>query len=308
MSILTHPTRVQQRHLARREFVQRIALAGGGLAMAGAAGCGAAETELSGAAPLAADPPSAAPVEFTLFHEEYGEGAPVVFAHGAGGTHMSWWKQIPTFSQEFRCITYSQRGFGLSPDVPHGPGRRAFVEDLRGLLDTLGIERASLVGQSMGGRSVLGFAAAYPERVEALVLSGTTGGYRDVELDTVRAAAPDLGARSAFAAAYAERDPEGAFLYRQVSRTNRYLTEVVDDDDAAAVETPIPDIERVVEAGVRTLFLVGERDTVAPPTVTKALHAKMTGSTLVTFSESGHSPYWEVPEEFNRVVLEFLRG
>ena len=297
---------VQQTQIARRDFVQRVALAGGGLAFAGTAGCGAAETALSGAAQLAGDPAPAAPAEFTLFHEEYGEGPPVVFAHGAGGTHMSWWKQIPTFSREFRCIAYSQRGFGLSPDVPHGPGRGAFVEDLRGLLDTLGIERVSLVGQSMGGRSVLGFAAVYPERVEALVLSGTTGGYRDADLDALRAAAPDLGTRSAFAAAYAERDPEGAFLYRMVSRTNRYLTDT--DDDTSAVETPIPDIARVVEVGVRTLFLVGERDTVAAPTVTKALQAKMTGSTLVTFPESGHSPYWEVPEEFNRVVLEFLRG
>ena len=198
-------------------------------------------------------------------------------------------------------------------DVQQGSiARREFVQrvalagGLRGLLDTLGIERASLVGQSMGGRSVLGFAAAYPERVDALVLSGTTGGYRDADLDALRAAAPDLGARSAFAAAYAERDPEGAFLYRTVSRTNRHLSEP--DEDAPAVETPIPDIGRIVEAGVRTLFLVGERDTVAPPTVTKALQAKMPGSTLVTFSESGHSPYWDVHEEFNRVVADFLRA
>ena len=303
MSNLPH---VQQAQIARRDFVQRVALAGGGLAFAGAAGCGAAETGLLGAVQLAEDTPPAVPAEFTLFYEDYGEGAPVVFAHGAGGTHMSWWRQIPTFSQEFRCITYAQRGYGFSPDVPQGPGRGAFVEDLRGLLDTLGIERASLIGQSMGGRSVLGFAAAYPERVEALVLSGTTGGYRDAELDALRAAAPDLGSRSAFAASYAERDPEGAFLYRMVSRTNQYLDET--DDDEPAVETPIPDIGRIVEAGVRTLFLVGERDTVAPPTVTKALQAKMTGSTLVTFPESGHSPYWEVHEEFNRVVLDFLRA
>ena len=163
----------------------------------------------------------------------------------------------------------------------------------------------SLVGQSMGGRSVLGFAAAYPERVNALVMSGTTGGYRDSELDEVRAAAPDLGPRSALAPSYAARDPEGAFLYRMIGRTNQFLSE--DDEDAPAVQAPVPDIERIMAAGVPTLFLVGERDTVAAPTVTKAMQAKMTGSKLVTFPESGHSPYWEVHEEFNRVVLEFLR-
>ncbi len=299
MSNLTH---VEQTPIARRDFVQRIALAGGGLTLAGAAGCGVTEIGPSGGAQIAAQTPLR---EFELYHEVYGHGPPVVFAHGAGGTHMSWWRQIPTFSREFTCVTYAQRGFGLSPDVPHGPGRRAFAEDLRSLLDALGIERTSLIGQSMGGRSVLGFAAAYPERVDALVMSSTTGGYRDAELDALRAAAPNLGARSAVAASYAERDPEGAFLYRMVSRTNRYLADV--GDEAPAVQTPVPDIERIVNAGVRTLFLVGERDTVAPPTVTKALQAKMAGSTLVTCSESGHSPYWEMHEEFNRVVIDFLR-
>ena len=282
--------------LERRDFLRK-GLAVGGLTLAGSA-CGPPDAGLAGGGD-AAD-------EFELYHEVYGEGPAVVFAHGGAGTHMSWWRQIPTFSREFTCITYAQRGYGFSTDVPGGPGRAAFAEDLMTLLAGLGIERASLIGQSMGGRSVLGFAAAHPERVDALFMSGTTGGYRDADLDALRAAAPDLGTRSAFAASYAERDPEGAFLYRMVSRTNRYLTET--DDDASAVETPIPDIGRIVEAGVRTLFLVGERDTVAPPTVTKALQAKMTGSTLVTFPESGHSPYWEVHEEFNRVVLDFLRA
>ena len=152
---------LQNSGIARRTFVRRLALASGGLGLAGAGACAQAETgaaaEASTGEIAATDPPA-----FELYHEEHGEGPAVVFAHGAGGTHMSWWNQIPTFSQHYRCITYSQRGFGFSPDVAGGPGRGAFVEDLRGLLDNLGIERASLVGQSMGGRSVLGFAAAYP--------------------------------------------------------------------------------------------------------------------------------------------------
>ena len=91
-----------------------------------------------------------------------------------------------------------------------------------------------------------------------------------------------------------------------VSRTNRHLTVI--DPEAARPDAPVPDVSAVVEAGIRTLFLVGERDTVAPPSVTKALQAKMPGSMLVTFEASGHSPYWETPGEFNDVVLDFLRG
>jgi 3-oxoadipate enol-lactonase len=281
-------------HLERRDFF-KMGLAAGGLTLAGTA-CG----------PVADASETSSPPEFTLYHEVYGEGPAVVFAHGAGGTHMSWWHQIPIFSREFMCVIYSQRGYGLSPDVPDGPGRAAFVEDLRGLLDELGIERAALVGQSMGGRSVLGFAAAYPERVTALVMASTTGGYTDPELDALRASAPDLGARSAYAAAYAERNPDGAFLYRMVSRSNQYLTPAAEDTGGS--DAPMPDIARIVGGGVPTLFTVGERDTVAPPSVTKAMQAKMAGSRLVTFPESGHSTYWELPDEFNAVVLDFLRG
>ena len=282
--------------LERRDFLRK-GLAVGGLTLVGSA-CGPPDAGLA-AAGDAAD-------EFELYHEVYGEGPAVVFAHGGAGTHMSWWRQIPTFSREFTCITYAQRGYGFSTDAPGGPGRAAFAEDLMTLLDGLGIERASLIGQSMGGRSVLGFAAAHPERVDALVMSGTTGGYRDAELDALRASAPDLGRRSAFAPSYAERDPEGAFLYRMVSRTNQFLSD--DGDEAPAAEASVPDISRISAAGVRTLFVVGERDTVAPPTVTKALQGKMEGSTLVTFPESGHSTYWEIHEEFNRVVIDFLRA
>ena len=105
MPNLTH---VQQAQIARRDFVQRVALAGGGLALAGAAGCGAAETGLSGAAPLAEDPPPAAPAEFTLFHEEYGEGAPVVFAHGAGGTHRSGWPILTLHRSSVKTCSHAQ--------------------------------------------------------------------------------------------------------------------------------------------------------------------------------------------------------
>ena len=121
--------------LSRRSFVQRAALAGGGLTLVGPTACGPAEAGTS-----------APSTEFELYHEVYGEGPAIVFAHGGSGTHMSWWRQIPTFSREFTCITYAQLGFGFSTDVENGPGRAAFAEDLRSLLDELEIETACLVG------------------------------------------------------------------------------------------------------------------------------------------------------------------
>ena len=116
-----------------------------------------------------------------LYYESHGEGPAVVFAHGRGGNHLSWWQQVPVFAKDFRCITFDHRGWGSSINKPNGDalntqGWDAFVEDLKQLLDHLEVEQAFLVAQSMGGLTCLGFALAYPQRVAGLVLADTTGG------------------------------------------------------------------------------------------------------------------------------------
>ena len=109
-----------------------------------------------------------------LYYETHGEGPAIVFAHGAGGNHLSWWQHIPSFVNDYRCITFDHRGWGVSVEPPGGPGRTAFVEDVKQLLDHLGVEQTFLVAQSMGGRACLGFALANPERTLGLVLGDTT--------------------------------------------------------------------------------------------------------------------------------------
>src|SRR3989304_5008112 len=80
---------------------------------------------------------------------------------GRGGNHLSWWQQVPVFPRNYRCLTFDHRGWGLSLDGQDA-GPAAFVDDLRALLDHLGIERAALGAPSMGGLSCLGFALPSP--------------------------------------------------------------------------------------------------------------------------------------------------
>ncbi len=91
-----------------------------------------------------------------LYYESHGQGPAIVFAHGRGGNHLSWWRQVPAFAENHRCITIHHRGWGASIDAAGGPGRTAFVEDLKQLLDHLEIPQAFLVSQSMGGLTCLG--------------------------------------------------------------------------------------------------------------------------------------------------------
>ena len=136
---------------SRRGFVRQLAAATGGLAMGAPVMRAAAQSQFLSAVTLG---------DFELYYEVHGEGPLVVFAHGAGGTHLSWWQQVPELSRHFQCITFDHRGFGYSRDVDGGPGRAAFVQDLAGLIDHLGLDRVSLVGQSMGGWTTLGYASA----------------------------------------------------------------------------------------------------------------------------------------------------
>ena len=93
-----------------------------------------------------------APINGTqMFYESHGEGPAMVFAHGRGGNHLSWWQQVAAFNDRFRCITFDHRGWGLTAGADGVPDREGFVNDLAALLDYLEIDRAVLVAQSMGG-------------------------------------------------------------------------------------------------------------------------------------------------------------
>lgn len=259
----------------------------------------------------------------SLYYEEHGKGLPVVFAHGAGGNHLSWWQQVPVFSRKYRCVTFDHRGWGFSPDGQDA-GPAAFVEDLRGLLDHLGIERAALVAQSMGGLTCLGFTIACPERVSALVMGNTFAGMRrevwlaaDEDLRINTRAAWDRrrrdGVKRALGPGFARREKQKAFLYKQIrllneEGPNRLQTEervlrlraLERDPEAAASREALAAIQAPV------LFIGGEHDEVMPPPLMEVARGLIPGARMVVVPGAGHSVYFEEPEAFNRLALEFL--
>ena len=246
-----------------------------------------------------------------LYYESHGDGPVIVFAHGAGGNHLSWWQQIPLFSQRFRCITFDHRAFGLSRDGDGDAkrGRRVFHEDLRDLLDRLDIPDVRIVAQSMGGRTAVGFSLLNPGRCKAIVFAGTTGGaiddgvremqeaYRDTELGKLphgkRSVSPQLKERAAAL----------EFLYRSIGRLNPprpkdFLAPIAGYKGSSA--------ERLAQSGIPILFLVGDHDAVTPPGIIEGCHRAVAGSRHVVIENSGHSTYFEQPDAFNAAVMEFL--
>src|SRR5712691_5813327 len=124
---------------------------------------------------------------FRLYYEDTGGNAPtLLFLHGAGGNHLSWWQQVPVFAEEYRCVTVDQRGFGQSPDVSGGPGPAALATDAIALLDHLGIARAAVIAQSMGGWAAVGAAVRSPARFWAIVMANTVGNLTNAEIAALR--------------------------------------------------------------------------------------------------------------------------
>ena len=245
-----------------------------------------------------------------LYYQVQGRGPALVFAHGAGGNHMSWWQQIPAFVPSYRCLAFDHRAFGRSHDAPGGPGRRAFADDLRDLLDHLDIERAAIVAQSMGGRTAVGFSYRNPGRVSALVLAGTTAGAVN---DAVRAAQDEhrrtpMGKRTLYQRAVSPRlgreRPDLALLYRSIARLN--------PPRPKEFLAPVPGYRGssagfLAGLGIPILFLVGAEDTITPPDVVRMCHEQVAGSQYDVIEGAGHSAYFERAEAFNARVLRFLQ-
>ena len=245
-----------------------------------------------------------------LYYEAHGSGDPIVFAHGAGGNHLSWWQQVSHFRDRYTCVTFDHRGYGRSIPTPEASGGRYFISDLAALIDHLGLGPVHLVGQSMGGWSCLGYTIRHPERVRRLVLASTPAGLATPEIEELLAktwsapAPPPGSAPPAYGARMLQDVPVLAFLYEQIAGLNP-------PRDRLAVRALLREANRatpedVADLHVPTLFLVGEEDASILPDVTIAASRLIPKAQLEVIPKAGHSIYFQYPDLFNRLVDDFV--
>jgi pimeloyl-ACP methyl ester carboxylesterase len=246
------------------------------------------------------------------YFEEHGAGPAVVFAHGVGGNHASWFQQVPFFCRYYRTVTMDQRGFGRSLDT-NGLGRGNFVDDLRALLDYLGIEKACLVAQSMGGSTMMGFAVQYPQRVSALVMADTLVGItlpdelRTRQQQNAEATRNLSQLERVVARDFPKRNPNMAELYLEVASFNANNDNRFSTPPGSVQAKPIVMDEIIAAAKtVPMLFLVGREDVLQPPEIVSAASRMIPNAQLTIVPDAGHSVYWESPDVFNFEVQRFL--
>src|SRR3989441_12101669 len=230
---------------------------------------------------------------FHLYYENTGGNAPtLLFLHGAGGNHLSWWQQVPVFAEEYRCVTVDQRGFGQSPDVSGGPAPAAAATEAVAVLDHLGIARAALVAQSMGGWAAVGAAVRAPERFWAIVMANTVGNLTNPEIAAVRqrlaAASPPRPAvlwHAALGATFRRKEPVRPFLYAQVAGLNAPLPADF-REQLGGLTTPV---ERYAATRVPTFFLTSDEDGLIWPELSETVHRHVPGSRFERVAAAGHS-------------------
>jgi 3-oxoadipate enol-lactonase len=246
-----------------------------------------------------------------LAYVEHGEGPPLVLLHGGGLDHRMWAPQLATLPADHRVIAYDARGHGLS-STPAGPFRHA--DDLVALLDGLGVERAVLVGTSMGAATAVDTAVEYPERVAGVVASGAGGGdphFRDpwqlevlAQRDAARTPEDWIAASLRFAAgptrSVDELDPAIVdSLHGQMRETlTRHVASGV-----PMLPTEVPDVPtRRAGITVPVLAVGGALDSADHLRVARELADAVPQGRLALVDGAAHYPNLERPREFDDLV------
>ena len=252
--------------------------------------------------------------EVTLAYEDTGgDGPPVVFVHGLGGSAYAWWSQLAACRERgYRGVAVDQRGSGLSGKPPGPYSVEGWADDLVRLLDGLGIERAALVGHSVGCMVAEHAAARADDRVSALALCGGALRWRP-EADEVfeqrarlaRSGRMDEIAHTVVATGLSERaragDPglTGLMLALIALNDPRAYADCTEATAAGSMR----DVERV---SCPTLALCGAEDPVTPPAFASAIADAVPNGESAVVDGAAHWCALERPDEVSALVLDFM--
>jgi len=258
---------------------------------------------------------------------ELGEGPAIVFVHGLSGSWSNWLEQMPVFGESHRVIAMDLPGFGCSP-MPREPITiSGYARTLDGLLETLGVSAATLVGNSMGGFVSAELAIAYPQRVERLVVVSPAGvstyRHRDVERiePYLRRVAPILATYTGWTAARSDwvarrpglRNLTLGLVARHPSRLPAPLASELMRGagkpgfmQALRANIDYPLRERLPEIACPTLIVWGEDDKVIPVSDASVFEELIPNSHKVIFKDTGHMTMVERPGQFNELLADFV--
>lgn len=258
-----------------------------------------------------------------IYYEESGAGTPIVFVHEFAGDHRSWEPQLRHFSRRYRCVTYSARGYPPS-DVPRDAERYSQArarDDIRCVLDALGIQRAHVVGLSMGAFATLHFGIAYGDRALSLALAGCGSGAHPAHHAQFQQDSRALASRilsegmATVAATYGQGPARVQFQVKDPRGFAEFARMLAEHSAPGSANTMLgyqgrrPSLYALVDdlAGIdsATLIIAGDEDDV---TLEPSLFLKrvIRASGLVVLPKTGHVINLEEPALFNQALENFF--
>jgi pimeloyl-ACP methyl ester carboxylesterase len=258
-----------------------------------------------------------------LFYEETGAGKPLLFVHEFAGDLRSWEPQVRHFARRYRVVAFNARGYPPSevPEAPVAYSQAIAADDILVVLDHLGIEKAHIVGLSMGGFATLHYGFRHPERALSLCIAGCGYGAEPAHRHQFRAEAEAIvemlksAGMSAFAEQYAygptrvqfeNKDPRGFAEFKRMLAEHSALGSA---NTQLGIQRARPSLYDLVEdmkrLTVPTLVVSGDEDwpCLLPGVLMKQ---NIPSAALCVIPNCGHTINLEEPDEFNRILQEFL--
>jgi 3-oxoadipate enol-lactonase len=265
--------------------------------------------------------PKAKVCDINMYYEVHGTGEPLVFIAGLGSNLTIWFRHIPVFSKEYKCIIFDNRGAGRSdaPDMTYT--LEIMADDVAGLLDTIGVKLAHIIGVSMGGGIAQAFTIRYPKKVRSLILASTDcGGVHGVP----------PGAEYMNFVTGTGRDPTETIEDRRKKSMSFVFTpefeeksqEIIKEIQGKLMEFPTsPQIymkqsqafsafdsyDRLPEIKAPTLIMHGEVDPIVATENAHILASRIPGAELVILENKRHGILYEAFDETSHIMLDFLK-
>jgi pimeloyl-ACP methyl ester carboxylesterase len=254
-----------------------------------------------------------------IYYEVTGEGYPLLMVHAGIADKSMWDDQFEFFAQRYKVVRYDMRGFGRSAPVADDYQRH---EDIRALLDFLDIDRAYLMGCSMGGGACMNFALEYPQRADALIMVGSApvgfsygewspspldeqmeDAYSKGDLDRVN----EIGMCIFVDGRGRTPDQVDPMLRSKIYNMNRIA---LHNERALGKDIPLATVatDRLGELTLPVLIVTGNLDEEYIAKAADFMVENISGARKVVMSDTAHLPNMELPQQFNTLVQDFLNS
>lgn len=256
--------------------------------------------------------------DIDMYYEIHGEGEPLVLIMGLGGDYFRWFRILPLLSKNFKVITFDNRGVGKTdkPDIPYT--MKMMSDDVAGLMDSTGIDKAHVFGISLGGMIAQNFALLHPDRIISLMLGCTfCGGKHTVSNETgpgvldpslIETMLPEERVVEMLPALYSREfiDNNQDFIDIQIEYAKNNPPDIIGYRRQLGAAGTHDTYDRLPEIKLPTMVIAGDADVLIAAENSRIIASRILDSELVILEGMGHGFYTEANEETARILADFM--